>query len=61
MCVNRSSIGGLIGVHVSSIVYWGYQDNFKPAYFFYEKNFHAKKHSQANINQQNKIKETINN
>ena len=48
----------------NSIVYWGYQENFKPVYyyyFFYEKNSHAKKHSQANINLQNKIKQTPNN
>ena len=38
MHINRSSIGGLIGEHVSSIVKWGYQDNFKPVYLFsYEK------------------------
>ena len=37
MSVNRGSIGGLIGVHVSSIVKWGYQDNLKPVYFLYEK------------------------
>ena len=39
---------------VSSIVNWGYQDNFKPVYFFiffYKKNLHLQKHSQANINQ----------
>ena len=35
-------IGGVIGVHVSSIVKWGYQDNFKPVFFFfYEKISHA--------------------
>ena len=28
----------------SSIVYWGYQDNFKPVYFFDEKISHAQKH-----------------
>ena len=44
---------------------WGYQDNFKPIYlfifiFFYEKISCAQKHSQANINQQNKIKKTLN-
>ena len=61
MHINRSSIGGLIGEHVSSIVKWGYQDNFKPVYFFYGKILHAQKHSQANINQQNKIKQTLNN
>ena len=46
----------------SSIVKWGYQDNFKPVYFFFkEKISRAQKHSQAtkqltSINQQNKIK-----
>ena len=31
--------------HCNSIVKWGYQDNFKPAYFFLTKRFHAhKKH-----------------
>ena len=29
MCTNKFSIGGLIGVHVSSIVKWGYRDDFK--------------------------------
>ena len=43
MRVNRGSIGGLIGVHVSSIVKWGYQDNLKPVYFFYEKVLNAQK------------------
>ena len=44
----------------SSIVKWGYQDNFKSVYFiylfifFYEKISCVQKHSQANINQQNK-------
>ena len=33
MHINRGSIGGLIGVHVSSIVKWGCQDNFKPDFF----------------------------
>ena len=37
MRVNRGSIGGLIGVHASSRVKRGYQDSFKPAYFFYKK------------------------
>ena len=38
MHINRSSIGGLIGVHVSSIVKSGYQGNFKPICLFsYEK------------------------
>ena len=47
----------------SRIVKWGYQDNFKPVYVFFTKKFHAqkKKHSQANINQQNKIKQTLSN
>ena len=37
-------IDELIGVHVSSIVNWGYQDNFRPVYyFFYEKILNAKK------------------
>ena len=30
---------GDIGVHVSSIVKWGYIDNFKPVYFFLRKDF----------------------
>ena len=37
MCTNKFLIGVLIGIHVSSIVKWGYQDNFKPVYFFYKK------------------------
>ena len=64
MRTNKFSIGKLRGVHVSSMVKWGYQDNCKPAsifFFFYEKISHAQKHSQANINQQNKIKQTLNN
>ena len=41
MHINRGSIDGLIGVHVRSILKWGYQDNFKTDYyyiyiFFYE-------------------------
>ena len=43
VCANKFSIGRLIGVHVSSIVKWGYQDNFKPVYFFYEKISRAQK------------------
>ena len=44
-CVNSGSIGGLIEVHVSSIVKWGYQDNFKTDFFFFMKRFHMhKKH-----------------
>ena len=31
------------------------------AFFFYEKISHLQKHSQPNINQQNKIKQTLNN
>ena len=35
---------------LSSIVYWGYQDNFKPVYFFLRKRFCAHKNtSQAKI------------
>ena len=45
----------------SSIVKWGYRENFKSAYFFYEKISRSQKHTQANINQQNKIKQTLNN
>ena len=41
MRVNSGSIGGLIGVHVSSIVKLGYQDNFKPVYFSFTKTFRA--------------------
>ena len=61
MRVNRGSIGGLIGVHVSSVVKSIYQDNFKPICFFYKKIWCKQKHSQANINQQNKMKQTLNN
>ena len=65
MCTNKFSIGGLIGVHVSSIVKWFYQDNFKSVYLFiflfYEKISHSQKHSQEKTNQQNKIKQTLNN
>ena len=43
MRVDRGLIGGLIGVHVSSIVKLGYEDNFKPVYFFYEKISRAQK------------------
>ena len=42
----------------SGIVKWGYQDNFKSVYlFFYKKILRAQKHSQAKMNQQNKIKQ----
>ena len=44
MRANKFSIGGLRGVHVSSIVNWGYEDNFKPVYlFFLRKNFNRTK------------------
>ena len=61
MCTSKFLISGLIGVHISSIVKCGYQNNFKPVYFFLGKMLHAQKHSQANINQQNKTKEILNN
>ena len=35
MGTNQFSIVGLTGVHVSSIYNWGYEDNFKPALFFF--------------------------
>ena len=35
MHVNRGSIGGLRGACISSIAKWGYQDKFKPAYYFF--------------------------
>ena len=46
----------------SSIVKWGYLDNFKPVYLFifYEKVLSVKKYSRAKINQQHKIKQTLN-
>ena len=53
MHVNRGLIGGLVGVHVSSIVKWDYQGCFKSDLFFLRKDF-VQEHSQANINQQNK-------
>ena len=47
---------------VSSILKRGYQDNFKPVFFFFKENIScAQKHSQGNINQQNKIKQTLKN
>ena len=52
---------------VSCIVKSGYQGNFKSVYsfiyliFFYENISHAQEHSQASINQQNKIKQILNN
>ena len=54
-------MGGLIGVRVSSVVKWGYEDNFKHVYFFFAEVLGVKKHSQAKINQKNKIKQTLNN
>ena len=47
MRTNKPSIGGLIGVHVSSIVKWGYQDNFKPAFLFYENISCAQRHASS--------------
>ena len=45
MCTNKFSIGELIGVHVSSIVKWCYQDNFKTVDLFFMKRFRVhKKH-----------------
>ena len=44
MHTNKFLIGRLIGVHLSSIVKWGYLDNFKPVYFFNKKISHAQKH-----------------
>ena len=35
MRTNKFSIGGLIEVRTSSIVYWSYEDNFKPVFFFF--------------------------
>ena len=60
--INRGSIGALIGVHVSSIVKLSRQ--FQACLlllFFYEEICRTEKHSQANINQENKIKQTRNN
>ena len=45
MRTNKFLIGRLIGVHANSLVYWGYQDNFKPVYYFFdEKISRAQKH-----------------
>ena len=52
---NKFSIGGLIGVHVSSIVKLGCQDNLKPVYFFLRKDFERTK-PQINQNQPTKTK-----
>ena len=43
MRIKRGLIGALIGVHGISNVKWGYKDNFKLVYFFYEKNSRAQK------------------
>ena len=45
MHTNKPSVGGLIGVHVSSIEKWVYQDNFEPVYLFIylQKGFEYKK------------------
>ena len=60
MCTKKFSIGGLIG-YTSVLSIRGYH-NFKPVYFcFYKKILRAQKHARANINQKNKIKQTLNN
>ena len=62
MRINAGSIGGLIGVLISSIAKWGYQDNFKPVYFFFTKKIsRVKNTSQAKMNLQNKFKQTLTN
>ena len=45
MRTNKFLIDGLIGVHLSSIVYRGYQDNFKHIYFFLTKRFPVHKNT----------------
>ena len=62
MCTNKLSIDWLIGVRVSSIV----NEVIRPIsnlliFFFLQKLLSVKKHSQAKINQQNKIKKIPNN
>ena len=47
MRINGGSTGGLKGVHVSSIVKLGYQDNFKPVFVFYKKVLNAQKATNA--------------
>ena len=47
MRTNKFSIGGLIGVHVSSVVD---EDNFKSVYFFYENNFKGEKNTKRKTN-----------
>ena len=54
MFTNKLSRGGLIGVHISSIVKWGYQDNFKLVYFLYEKILCPQKH----VIRKNEVKKT---
>ena len=61
LTLNKSVLIKFQNDYISRLVKWGYQDNFKPVYFFYEKISLAQKHSQANINQQNKIKQLLNN
>ena len=51
VCTNKFWIGGLIGVHLSSIVKWGYQNNFKPVcLFFLRKELHAQEAPKCKIN-----------
>ena len=63
---NKFLIGGLIGMHASSIVYRGNQDNFKPVFFcfcffFEEKISRAQKHGTKKNQLKNKNKLTVNN
>ena len=63
-CTNKFSISGLIGVHLSSIVKWGYQDNFKPVnfFFFWRKDFACTKtHHKEKSTNKTKNKLTLNN
>ena len=52
----KLSIGGLKGVHVSSIVDWGYEDNFRPVYFFFSRKDSARIKTLANKKLINKTK-----
>ena len=62
MCTNKLSIGGLIGVRVSSIVNEAIRKiSNLLIFFFLQKSLNVKKHSQAKINQQSKIKKIPNN
>ena len=45
----------LLGIQISSIVKWGYQENLKPVYFFLQKDFERTK-TQINQNQPTKTK-----